>query len=129
MSFAQYRHLPRHAEIANLEHELADLRARNARLATWFVWVRTAFFVSCAALLALLVYAILRGSMELFAVSFLSLVLCAIAIVSYWGKRLMDVIPTERFPYPHRMHADFLKNAIAEREQRLEELKHDDRNP
>jgi hypothetical protein len=120
--------LPAYAEIANIEHELAFLRERQAtmqrraRLAwTITVW---GFWITLIAASAGLLTAMQMNNGDAAAKLFLVVLLLAIGGVATWlfGDAGWGYEETPR-PYPFGSEKQFFEHAIAARERRLKELK------
>lgn len=114
--------LPRHAEIANLEHELAVLRERHAKLLANDERLKTILLYGAwatgAVAIALAIYAVVTGNI------FGAVIVIVIAGTMIFGWmnerrewRLYDVL------LPFGGDLRMVEDAIAIREKRLEELK------
>jgi hypothetical protein len=117
--------LPRHAEIANLEHELAVLHERHANIVRRARFVRPLYFVTLALRAGgCLVALVQRNAVALAFSAVCFLMLAAVGLV-FSEARMIDIVSSGRWNYPEISHARFLEKATAAREQRLTALRND----
>jgi hypothetical protein len=127
-AFTKYSHLPSHAEIANLEHELAVLKERRANMDRSATIGLRGGAVALVVAILLFIYGIVIDNGDATAKLFLLLfflTLCFLLACVVDGTKLQKYFGPNPFHWPYGVysHGIFLEKAIAAREERLAELK------
>jgi hypothetical protein len=126
-TFSKYSHLPAHAEIANIEHELAVLKERRANMHRLATMALRGGAVALVVAILLIIYAIVTSNSDAtaklcFLLFFLTLCFLLAYVVKdtksqkYFGPNPLD------WSYGVYSHGIFLDQAIAAREKRLADL-------
>jgi hypothetical protein len=127
-TFSKYSHIPAHAEIANIEHELAVLKERRTNMHRFATMALRGGAVALVVAILLIIYAIITSNNDATAKIFLLLFFLTLGFLlayvvkdtkaeKYFGPNPLD------WSYGVYSHGMFLDQAIAARENRLAELK------
>jgi hypothetical protein len=110
-------------QIANIEHEIAVMRERLANIERGARWLWPSFYMMCLGVACAVGYLAMKGEMTAVFVAVVAGAFLALIALALRNGRLVDLASLMDFGFPERSYAIFLEKGIAEREQRLAELK------